>query len=189
MAEWLFSGGRGLVSAAARAAGAALAKSFRGTVSVQSGWGTKSNLHHPGLDRPANLDPRADEFSQHGDTTDLNRDGYIKIFPGKSWAVRVMMNVERKSRDVTGVSGVLQIGEKMACVNMKAWPVAWLLWLTEPRSVLLLAILGLCYCGMPRAHANVYATRIRLNGGVTNVPNSGTNVIISYILNEPATRG
>jgi hypothetical protein len=41
-----------------------------------------------------------------------------------------------------------------------------------------------------RSHANVYATNIRLNGGVTNiVAPGGTNVLISYSLNESATLG
>jgi hypothetical protein len=41
-----------------------------------------------------------------------------------------------------------------------------------------------------RSHANVYATNIRLNGGVTNiVVPGGTNVAITYSLNEPATLG
>src|SRR6266446_5612669 len=38
--------------------------------------------------------------------------------------------------------------------------------------------------------ANVYATNIRLNGATTNLTlGSGSNVVISYILNEPATAG
>jgi hypothetical protein len=42
----------------------------------------------------------------------------------------------------------------------------------------------------PRSHANVYATNIRLNGGLTNVVASTvTNLVISYSLNEPATLG
>jgi len=43
----------------------------------------------------------------------------------------------------------------------------------------------------PVAKANVYATNIRLNGGTTNVaaPLGGTNVTISYLLNEPASSG
>ncbi len=43
----------------------------------------------------------------------------------------------------------------------------------------------------PTAHANVYATNIRINGALTNgvsVP-TGASVNISYILNEPATAG
>lgn len=44
--------------------------------------------------------------------------------------------------------------------------------------------------GPVTAHANVYATNIRLNGGVTNiVVPAGTNVAITYSLNEPATLG
>src|ERR1039457_883466 len=42
----------------------------------------------------------------------------------------------------------------------------------------------------PSARANVYATNIKLNGGVTNLSiQPGTNVSISYILNEPASAG
>ena len=42
----------------------------------------------------------------------------------------------------------------------------------------------------PSAHANVYATNIKLNGGGNSITNaSGTPVNISYILNEPATLG
>src|SRR5258708_6979063 len=45
--------------------------------------------------------------------------------------------------------------------------------------------------GIPRlAQANVYATNIKLNGGFTNAPaGAGTNVLISYVLNEAATTG
>ena len=39
------------------------------------------------------------------------------------------------------------------------------------------------------ARANVYATNLRINNSFTNVAFSGTNVAISYILNEPATLG
>lgn len=40
------------------------------------------------------------------------------------------------------------------------------------------------------AHANVYATNIRLNGGLTNlVVPAVTNLAITYTLNEPATLG
>ncbi len=40
------------------------------------------------------------------------------------------------------------------------------------------------------AQANVYATNIRFNGGVTNVLlQAGETVSISYVLNEPASRG
>jgi hypothetical protein len=43
---------------------------------------------------------------------------------------------------------------------------------------------------VPSAQANVYATNIKINGGTTNlsIP-TGTNVTISYILNEPASAG
>src|SRR5438093_183070 len=38
--------------------------------------------------------------------------------------------------------------------------------------------------------ANVYATNIRLNGGMTNLSvSSGSSVAISYLLNEPASAG
>jgi hypothetical protein len=41
-----------------------------------------------------------------------------------------------------------------------------------------------------RSHANVYATNIRLNGGITNIViPAGTNMAIGYALNEPATLG
>jgi hypothetical protein len=44
--------------------------------------------------------------------------------------------------------------------------------------------------GPATARANVYATNIRLNGGLTNiVVPAGTNVAITYSLNEPATLG
>src|SRR2546427_4205486 len=40
------------------------------------------------------------------------------------------------------------------------------------------------------AKANVYATNVRLNGGITDVlMPAATNVDISYILNEPASNG
>ena len=40
------------------------------------------------------------------------------------------------------------------------------------------------------AHANVQATNVRLNGATTKVTaNTGTSVIISYLLNEPASCG
>ncbi len=42
----------------------------------------------------------------------------------------------------------------------------------------------------PSAHANVYATNIKLNGALSNASISqGSGVTISYILNEPATLG
>lgn len=43
----------------------------------------------------------------------------------------------------------------------------------------------------PAARANVYATNIKLNGGMNSITNaaSGTPVTISFILNEPATMG
>jgi hypothetical protein len=42
----------------------------------------------------------------------------------------------------------------------------------------------------PSAHANVFASNIKINGGMTNVSVAqGTSVRISYILNEPASAG
>jgi hypothetical protein len=42
----------------------------------------------------------------------------------------------------------------------------------------------------PSAHANVYASNIKINGGLTSaVANQGQNVNITYILNEPASAG
>jgi FlgD Ig-like domain len=42
----------------------------------------------------------------------------------------------------------------------------------------------------PSAHANVFASNAKINGGVTNVSVApGTSVSISYILNEPASAG
>src|SRR5262249_31595114 len=56
-------------------------------------------------------------------------------------------------------------------------------------SVLLLAILMLAL-GCGHARANVYATNLRLNGAITNAPLApGGSVLISYLLNEPATLG
>src|SRR5580765_7432469 len=41
-----------------------------------------------------------------------------------------------------------------------------------------------------RSHANVYATNIRLNGGLTNiVVTGGTDIAITFSLNESATLG
>src|ERR1035441_4250846 len=42
----------------------------------------------------------------------------------------------------------------------------------------------------PCAHAHVYATKIKTNGGTTNLsPQPGSSLSISYILNEPASAG
>jgi hypothetical protein len=42
----------------------------------------------------------------------------------------------------------------------------------------------------PSAHANVFASNVKINGGMTNVSAAqGTSVNISYILNEPASAG
>jgi hypothetical protein len=50
--------------------------------------------------------------------------------------------------------------------------------------------LALLLLGSTKAHANVYATNIRFNGGLTNiVVPAGTNVAITYSLNEAATLG
>src|ERR1017187_619376 len=43
---------------------------------------------------------------------------------------------------------------------------------------------------VPCAHANVYATNIKINGGTTNLSvQPGSSLSISYILNEPASAG
>src|SRR5262245_30148630 len=50
--------------------------------------------------------------------------------------------------------------------------------------------LALLLLGSTKAHANVYATNIRFNGGLTNIAvPPGTNVAITYSLNENATLG
>ena len=42
----------------------------------------------------------------------------------------------------------------------------------------------------PSAHANVFASNVKINGGMTNLSVAqGTSVSISYILNEPASSG
>jgi len=41
----------------------------------------------------------------------------------------------------------------------------------------------------PSAHANVYATNLRLNGGVTNVSLGNNGISLTYILNESASAG
>lgn len=52
------------------------------------------------------------------------------------------------------------------------------------------ALVALMVCPVPRAFANTYATNLRINGGTTNVSAvSGTNVLVSYLLNEPASAG
>lgn len=60
-------------------------------------------------------------------------------------------------------------------------------------SVLGMLILALAITSLPsRAHANVYATNVRVNNGTTNITAlpGGTNTIaISYLLNEPASLG
>ena len=53
-----------------------------------------------------------------------------------------------------------------------------------------LALTLLLACSAPSAHANVYATNIKLNGGTTNlVTTQGAGINISYILNETASAG
>src|SRR5437899_804557 len=53
----------------------------------------------------------------------------------------------------------------------------------------LAAVLGVSSLA-PEARANVYATNIKLNGGITNLTvASGESVGVSYILNEPALLG
>lgn len=57
-------------------------------------------------------------------------------------------------------------------------------------NALLSALIFLSTLLSQNVRANVYATNIRLNGGTTNVlANAGDSVTISYILNEPASRG
>ena len=42
----------------------------------------------------------------------------------------------------------------------------------------------------PSAHANVFASNVKIKGGMTNLSVAqGTSVNISYILNEPASAG
>ena len=61
----------------------------------------------------------------------------------------------------------------------------------EPRYALVglpLAMAILLQCSSARA--NIYATNIKLNDGLTNVTSAAdAPVTISYILNEPATAG
>lgn len=51
--------------------------------------------------------------------------------------------------------------------------------------------LGLTMFGFAaKCNANVYATNVRINGGITNIVTAPTNVItITYLLNEPASLG
>lgn len=59
-----------------------------------------------------------------------------------------------------------------------------------PFSPAWLTSLLLASCSLSTAHANVYATNLRLNGSHTNLLYAaGTNVAISYLLNEPASGG
>jgi hypothetical protein len=59
-----------------------------------------------------------------------------------------------------------------------------------PRNLFLLLGCLLALTLARPAHANVYATNIRLNGGLTNaVISPGETVTISYVLNEPASGG
>src|SRR5208282_2110220 len=44
--------------------------------------------------------------------------------------------------------------------------------------------------GSPSARANVFASNVKINGGMTNISVAqGTSLNISYILNEPASSG
>lgn len=57
-------------------------------------------------------------------------------------------------------------------------------------TIAVITVIAIIAAMTPVARANVYATDIKLNGKMTNVIGpSGTNLTISYILNEPATRG
>ena len=59
-----------------------------------------------------------------------------------------------------------------------------------PKTVSLWLTFLICLAYPATLRANVYATNIRLNGGITNQTIApGTNVAISYILNEVATAG
>jgi len=61
---------------------------------------------------------------------------------------------------------------------------------STPSFGLAIALLVLLSASTPSAHANVYATNLRLNGTTTNlVYLAPTNVTISYLLNEPASAG
>jgi hypothetical protein len=54
----------------------------------------------------------------------------------------------------------------------------------------LLAVFWAALVQCPSARANVYATNIKLNDGITNITTTaGEDVKISYILNEPASAG
>lgn len=58
------------------------------------------------------------------------------------------------------------------------------------RNLLLIALGVGCASLSHTAQANVYATHVRLNGGITNLSvQSGDAISISYILNEPASQG
>src|SRR5437867_3369228 len=61
----------------------------------------------------------------------------------------------------------------------------------SPGVELISLISALLFLGLsPTAHANVYATNLRLNGGITNFTLSPTGTVsISYLLNEAATAG
>src|SRR5689334_12443327 len=75
---------------------------------------------------------------------------------------------------------------------VKSQPRSCIFW---RRIALLVVLLVLAICSFPqRSLANVYATAVKLNGAFTNVvagpvTNGATNVVISYVLNEPATAG
>jgi hypothetical protein len=64
----------------------------------------------------------------------------------------------------------------------------WLRRAWSPALAYTLMAFGLLWCASARA--NVYATQVRLNAGITNiVMGQGPSVNISYMLNEPATLG
>lgn len=60
----------------------------------------------------------------------------------------------------------------------------------RPFSLRLALTLALALSVAPSVRANVFASNIKINGGITNITLApGTNVAISYILNEPASAG
>jgi hypothetical protein len=62
--------------------------------------------------------------------------------------------------------------------------------LTDIGSVGLLLLMLILFAAPHSARANVYATNIKINDGITNISvTAGSSVHISYILNEPASGG
>src|SRR3989442_15679660 len=61
----------------------------------------------------------------------------------------------------------------------------------SPGAELISLVIVLLFLGLSAtAHANLYATNLRLNGGITNFTLSPTGTVsISYLLNEAATAG